>query len=249
MTGSPEQGWYESPNNPDMLKWWDGSEWTDKEKPKPSVSKSKAAPPKGSPVEKLPKSKISPEKVTNILGGAGLAAAGAALAADGAFGLGKTRKGLSGLGRFFIISFALILVSFFGIFIGLVDAFDGTNRSTTMGTVTKIQTDDSDGCIPTAEFTVNGETVVAKAAEFETCTWEVGDPIKVSFDENTNGTNPAVGEPLTPLQIIGGSVLLFVVGLFVATIGFVKLAVRAGSVAGGFLLVRQGLKLGSKNTQ
>jgi hypothetical protein len=249
MSGSPEQGWYESPDNADMLRWWDGSEWTDKEKPKPSVSKSKAAPPKGSPVEKLPKSKISPEKVTNTLGGAGLAAAGVALAADGAFGLGKTRKGFSGLGKFFIIGFSLTLVSIFGVFIGLVDAFDGINRSTTMGTVTKIQTDDYDRCIPTAEFTVNGETVVAKGTEFETCTWEVGDPIKVSFDENTNGTNPAVGEPITPIQTIGGSVLLFVVGLFVAIIGFVKLAVRAGSVAGGFLLVRQGLKLGSKNTQ
>jgi hypothetical protein len=38
-------------------------------------------------------------------------------------------------------------------------------------------------------------------------------------------------------------------GLFIASIGLVKLAVRAGSVAGGFLLFRQGMKLGAKTEE
>ena len=45
---------------------------------------------------------------------------------------------------------------------------------------------------------------------------------------------------------VGGSIAIAIIGLFVAGIGFVKLGVRAGSVAGGFLLFRQGLKLGKK---
>lgn len=241
MFENPVEGWYQSPDNAEMLRWWDGNQWTDNEKPNTDP-----APPTGKPVESAPKSKPTAEKVTDIIGATGLAAAGAALAADGAIGLGKKRKGFNGLGKFFIIGFSLVLLSFFGIIGGIADALDGKTRVETTGTVTNIQEGTSKQCIPTAEFEVNGTKVSTKGSEFEECVWQVGDPITVSYDEGTSGANAEIGEPMTPIQMIGGSIAIALIGLFVAGIGFVKLAVRAGSVAGGFLLFRQGLKLGKK---
>ncbi len=244
MSENPEKGWYQSPDNAEMLRWWDGTKWTNDEKPN-----TQAAPPVGKPVEAAPESKINAEKVTNIIGATGLAAAGAALAADGAIGLGKKRKGFNGLGKFFIIGFSLVLLSFFGFIGGIADALDGKARVETTGTVTNIQDGTYKQCIPTAEFTVNGKTIATKGTEFEECVWQVGDPITVSYDENTDGANAEIGEPVTPIQMIGGSIAIAIIGLFVAGIGFVKLGVRAGSVAGGFLLFREGLKLGKKATK
>jgi hypothetical protein len=244
VSENPEKGWYQSPDNAEMLRWWDGTKWTNDEKPN-----TQAAPPVGKPVEAAPESKINAEKVTNIIGATGLAAAGAALAADGAIGLGKKRKGFNGLGKFFIIGFSLVLLSFFGFIGGIADALDGKARVETTGTVTNIQDGTYKQCIPTAEFTVNGKTIATKGTEFEECVWQVGDPITVSYDENTDGANAEIGEPVTPIQMIGGSIAIAIIGLFVAGIGFVKLGVRAGSVAGGFLLFREGLKLGKKATK
>jgi hypothetical protein len=241
MSEKPVEGWYQSPDDAKMLRWWDGNQWTDNEKPNTDP-----APPTGAPVEPAPKSKNTAEKVTDIIGATGLAAAGVALAADGAIGLGDKRKGFKGLGKFFIIGFSLVLLSFFGFIGGIADALDGITRVETTGTVTNIQTDAYDKCIPTAEFTVNGTTVATKGTEFVECIWQVGDPITVSYDEGTNGANAKTGEPITPIQMIGGSIAIAIIGLFIAGIGFVKLGVRAGSVAGGFLLFRQGLKLGKK---
>ena len=244
MSENPVEGWYQSPDNAEMLRWWDGTQWTDNEKPNTDP-----APPTGAPVESAPKSKDTAEKVTDIIGATGLAAAGAALAADGAIGLGKKRKGFNGLGKFFIIGFSLVLLSFFGFIGGIADAFDGTTRVEATGTVTNIQLDKYDKCIPTAEFEVNGTMVSTKGADFEKCVWQVGDPITVSYDDKTTGANAEIGEATTPGETILGSIVIAVVGLFVAGIGFVKLGVRAGSVAGGFLLFRQALKLGKKATE
>ena len=247
MSENPVEGWYQSPDDAKMLRWWDGTQWTDNEKPNPE-SAATAVPPTGKPVESAPKSKVSAEKVTDIIGATGLAAAGAALAAEGAIGLGGKRKGFNGLGKFFIIGFSLLLLSSIGFFTGIADSLDGKTRVETMGTVTNIQSDDYNKCIPTAEFEVNGTTVATKGAEFEKCVWQVGDPIKVSYDDKTNGANAEIGDATTPGETILGSIVIALVGLFVAGIGFVKLVVRAGSVAGGFLLFRQGLKLGKKAT-
>ncbi len=246
MSGNPEQGWYESPDNEGMLRWWDGSKWTDNEKPNPSASAAEVAPPSGKPVEKAPKAKVSGEKVTNIIGATGLAAAGAALAADGAIGLGKKRKGFKGIGKYLVIGFLLVILSLFALVSGIADALDGKSRTTAMGTVTNLQVDKFDDCIPTAEFTVNGQTVAVKGEDFVECTWQIGDPIQVAYDENTNGSNPEIGEAVMPGDTIGAAIGMAVLGLFIAAIGLVKLAVRAGSVAGGFLLFREGMKLGSK---
>ena len=245
MAGNPQEGWYESPENEGMLRWWDGSKWTDNEKPNPKANP-EIAPPSGKPVEKTPKSKVSAEKVTNVIGATGLAAAGAALAADGAIGLGKKRKGFKGIGKYLVIGFLLVLMSLFAFVGGIADAVDGKNRVTVMGTVTNIQEKYSTQCIPTAEFTVNGQVLAVKGDDFEECVWQVGDPIEVSYDEKTNGANPEIGKSLTPGETIGGAIAIAVIGFFIAAIGIVKLAVRAGSVAGGFLLFREGLKLGSK---
>jgi hypothetical protein len=241
MSEKPVEGWYQSPDDAKMLRWWDGTQWTDNEKPNTDP-----APPTGAPVESAPKSNDTAEKVTDIIGATGLAAAGVALAADGAIGLGNKRKGFNGLGKFFIIGFSLVLLSFFGFIGGIADALDGKTRVETTGTVTNIQDGTYKQCIPTAEFTVNGKTIATKGTEFVECIWQVGDPITVSYDENTNGANAEIGEPITPIQMISGSIAIAIIGLFVAGIGFVKLGVRAGSVAGGFLLFRQGLKLGKK---
>lgn len=121
--------------------------------------------------------------IMDSVGAAGIAAAGAALAADGAIGLGGTRKGLHGLGKYFVWGSIFVLLSIFGFIMGILEAFG----------------------------------------------------VQVS---STSTSNPG--------ESIVGSVLLFIIGLFVIVVGTVKLAVRAGSVAGGLLLIREGWKRGEK---
>jgi hypothetical protein len=111
---------------------------------------------------------------------AGIAAAGAALAADGAIGIGGQRKGLHGLGKFFIWGAILVILGIFMLISGILEAF--------------------------------------------------------------GAVSPTEGS--TPGDIIFSSILMVVIGIFVAVIGAVKLAVRAGSVAGGLLLLREGMKRG-----
>jgi hypothetical protein len=248
MTGKPKEGWYVSPENKEMLRWWDGTQWTQNEKPNPASNPSMTAP-QGKPVERAPKTNVSAAKVTNVIGASGLAAAGAALAADGAVGLGKKRKGFNGIGKYLIIGSLFMVLGMVTFFAGVADALDGKDRITAMGTVTKLQTDEFDDCIPTAEFTANGTKVAVKGEDFVECTWQLGDPIQVSFDEGTAGLNPEIGEAVTPGGTMGGALVMGIFGLFIASIGLVKLAVRAGSVAGGFLLFRQGMKLGAKTEE
>jgi len=179
MAANPLEGWYSAPGKEGYLRWWDGVAWSDHEKPAPAVAVAVAveqAPPAGAPLDAAPSS-ASPTKaqtITKVLGASGFAVAGAALAADGAFGLGKQRKGLNGLGKFFIWAAILLIVGFFAVIMGIANAIGGSTEASTLP----------------------------------------------------------------------GGILIGLVGLLVLVIGIVKLAVRAGSVAAGILLIREGMKRG-----
>ena len=242
MATTPVEGWYPHPDKEGYLRWWDGAQWTDHEKPAPTVVEA-SAPPSGKPVEENPskKSKSKRSSITEAVGATGLAAAGAALAADGAIGLGKKRKGFKGLGKYFITGGLIVVISILMFFTGLIETFSAKERTSTTGVVTQILDGEFPDCIPTVEFTYQGKSYVARDTEYVECVWVVGDPVEVFFDVDT-ADNPTIGEDI--VNPLGGSIAIGVIGWFILGIGIVKLLIRAGSVAGGFLLMREGFKLG-----
>lgn len=250
MANSPVEGWYPSPENEGFLRWWDGSAWTDNEKPAPVAKENTPAPPSGKPVEAAPKSKTSKRAVvTDMVGAAGLTAAGAALAADGAIGLGGKRKGFKGLGKYFVIGSIFIIFGFFAVAGGAINAMSGVDRVTAVGTVTKLMEGTANQCIPTAEFEVNSKVYEVRAEDFAKCTWQVGDLIDVSYEKGTDGVNAEIGEATTNGSTIFGGVIMGFIGFFVLAIGLIKLVLRAGSVAGGLLLMREGFRMGKGKNQ
>jgi hypothetical protein len=177
MAANPVEGWYPAPSKEGFLRWWDGTAWSAHEKPEPvALAVPEHAPPVGPPVGSAPSipKPTKAQTVTKTLGASGFAVAGAALAADGAFGLGKTRKGLNGLGKYFIWAAVLLIIGFVSVIAGVGSAIAGN-------------TEDS------------------------------------------------------PLP---GGILFGLVGVLVLVIGVFKLALRAGSVAAGILLIREGMKRG-----
>ena len=182
MSTNPVAGWYAAPDKPGMLRFWDGTARTDQEKP---LADAAPPPPSGEPVEAAPQ--IAPpeaaqaqpskfETAAQVAGATGFAAAGAALVADGAVGLGKNRKGMQGLTKYFVWGVILIFIGLVSIVNGIAPAVDGDTESSTL---------------------------------------------------------------------LGGMMLLFV-GVLVFVIGSFKLVIRAGSIAAGAYLLREGWKRGKK---
>lgn len=248
MANTPVEGWYPSPENPGFLRWWDGQAWTDHEKPAPVEAAVDAPPPpSGAPVDAPAKKASKTKQATNIAAGAGVGALGAALVADGAVGLGKKRKGFKGIGALLIIGTLIWLLSVFAFLTSVGQIVSGRTPVETSGTVTAIQEGDYNQCIPTVEFTVDGKKLTFRPEDFEKCVWQVGAPVTVSYDSGTVGENPQIGSSTGGWGGIASSFFLGAIGLFIAGIGIVRLAVRAGSVAGGILLLRQGFKIGTKD--
>lgn len=244
MASAPVEGWYPAPGKDGFVRWWDGTQWTDHEKPAPTdIEQEQPDPPAGKPVEAPgPKKKSNKrEAITNAVGATGLAAAGAALAADGAIGLGKKRKGFKGLGKYFVIGILLILVSFMVFVGGIFQAIGAQERDSASGVVTSILSDGTSQCIPTVEYVYSGKKAVTRENDYVKCVWQEGDPVLVFFDAAT-GENVTIGEDVG--SPIPGSLIMGIIGWFILGIGIVKLAIRAGSVAGGLLLMREGFKLG-----
>jgi hypothetical protein len=127
----PVAGWYASPENEGMLRWWDGNDWTEAEMPVPEEPEPSLPAPTGAPViAGESKKKTDPEKVKNIAVGSAIGVAGAALAAQGAIGLGKERKGFAGLGKWFIWGTILFVLGVFvaiGAAVGAVPSENGTS--------------------------------------------------------------------------------------------------------------------------
>lgn len=179
MTDSPEAGWYASPDRPGFMQWWDGMGWTEHVQPIPPAAPSSVAITAPAPAETQPEQPPSKASVAiQATAAAGLSAVGAALAADGAIGLGSERKGLHGIAKYFIWAAVLFIV-------GLVGMLGGIFNS--------------------------------------------GSAIE--------------GSPIL------GSVLIGLVAVLLFAIGSVKLLVRAGSIAGGALLIREGFRRGRNLTQ
>lgn len=172
MNDKPAPGWYASPTQDGFIQWWDGNAWTENVQPKPQAAPSTTSVSASPPPPVAPTTSKS-KKVINATAAAGFAAAGAALAADGAIGLGKKRKGLNGIAGYFIWGAVLFIIGFVALIGGLF------------------------------------------------------------------GMGSSSGSPIPGAIMIGlVAILLFIIGTF-------KLLIRAGSIAGGLLLIREGMKRGS----
>jgi len=126
MTTNPVAGWYAAPDKPGVLRFWDGTAWTDQEKPAPGPA---PEPPSGAPVEAAPAAPPTKfETATKIAGATGFAAAGAALVADGSVGLGKNRKGVKGLTKYFVWGAILFMIGFVAVLSGISMAISGSTE-------------------------------------------------------------------------------------------------------------------------
>jgi hypothetical protein len=170
MSAQPVAGWYESPTKAGQIQWWDGASWVENFRPAPG----KSSEPEGTTGMNavVNDKKITSSKVVNVAEAAGLAVAGAALAADGAIGLGQQRKGLHGVAKYFIWGSILFILGFVALIGGLF------------------------------------------------------------------GINSSAGSP------IPGAILIGLVAILLFVIGVIKLAVRAGSIAGGLLLLKAAINKG-----
>lgn len=180
--------------------------------------------------------------------GVGVAAAGATLLADGAVGIGSKRKGIASAAKTFIIGGIVVAFSALMMIMGIGTAISGPTEALTTGTVTKILETGYNQCIPTVSFELEGQSHTTKPTIAASCTWEVGDEVSVIYPKSQGGagaTLAATGEtPTTGPALITGAVFVFIIGFAVSAFGLAKLALRAGSIAGGLLLIRHGWRRG-----
>lgn len=165
---------------------------------------------------------------------------GAALAADGLIGFGRNRTGifgaLKGIGTGFVI-----------VVLGLaIMAFMGANNTakagevTGTGIVTSLGSTSGNSCTPVARFAVAGKSYTADSSiGILPCPVGLGQSVNVIYSSADPASDARVemGTSVTQflwlVPVLGGVVFLSSLFTFI---------VRAGSIAGGIALVRDGRK-------
>lgn len=82
-----------------------------------------------------------------------------------------------------------------GAMFGAAGAAMAADGVTVMGAVSSIQKKgwQSDECIPTVAFQVNGQSITTGPDSFATCTWQEGDSIPVAYDVASGGLDAHLG--------------------------------------------------------
>jgi hypothetical protein len=200
----------------------------------------------------------SPENVANTarqymenpdVRAAGTSAAGAALIVDGAVGIGGKRGGIGGaLGTILFGVVWLIFSTFLmGAFTGGNDVGPGEIKGTAI--VRDVDWIDSSSgsrrstnktCRPVAELTVDGTSYTATTGySAAPCEWTPGQTVTVIY-------HPAHVQETARVVASGGVMIMAflfpALGAVMIVAGVGAFMLRAGSIAAGIVLIRQGLK-------
>jgi hypothetical protein len=247
---NPPAGWYVSPDDKNLTRWWDGDSWTDVAKAIPDQDMSKVELSEPDAVVKLEDGALPKPKAEQILDyvvGGALTAGGTAMAVDGTVNLVKKK---TGAGKWFVIGLFLVAVSFLTGIQAVAGLF-GPARTEVAGIVTTVTQDETidSYCTPSAEYTVNAQTKSVKLWSSEECRWQVGDEVAVFFDEGTNGRNASLGKATEAWDNLFGSLATLVLGGILIIVGFVKLGARAAQAGVGALIAKKGYDKLKKTTQ
>ena len=139
--------------------------------------------------------------------------------------------------RGMLIGLAIVIVGL--VAMGLVSAniFGGAGEAKASGIVTSLGSTANNACAPIARFAVTGKSYTAGAAAVSPCPVGLGQTVDIFYSSANPGADAriAIGTGITQylwvIPVLGVFLLAISIGLFV---------VRAGSVAGGIALIRDG---------
>ena len=169
--------------------------------------------------------------------------AGATLASVGGISLAKNEKIRSRASKMFLAGSITMVVGLVMLISGILNGSSQSSQASTFGTVVKIQEGSYGTCLPTVEFQAEGQDATTRTDDFEKCVWEVGDKVPVTYEANSGGTIASIGvQKNNSSDYLVSSLLVLGVGFVLLLWGIIPVAVRAGSVFGGFMMIREGFK-------
>jgi hypothetical protein len=273
-----QAGWYRAPGEDGMLRYWNGTSWTDHRQPVPDadpmaeyerqfepsmdtrsmidqlsfvleqrqldLSPVSAAPQYdvGTPFASMPQGQLAPTVLASaptelaprpIVSTPDLAVPAVPVASD------STRKRVLVPVRGMWIGLAIVVIGL--VAMGLVSAniFMGAGEAKASGIVTSLGSTADNACAPIARFAVVGKSYTAGAAAVSPCPVGLGQTVDIFYStaDPAADAHIAIGTGITQylwaIPLLGVILLAVSIGLF---------AVRAGSIAGGIALIRDGNK-------
>lgn len=246
-----QAGWYHAPGESGVLRYWNGSTWTDHRQPVP-VAVSPVPPPAAPPRAPIV---IGPIVVGPIVVGpvamgpiavepiadasiAGAEAAVTPLPAEGIARVAPDRRKI--LGALAGMGAALLIVV---LSLGALALFSARNNAgagemSTSGIVVNVGLTSDNSCVPIARFAVRGRSYTANSpVAMSPCSVGLGEMVDVSYaaSDPAAAARIELGSPVTQygwlVPVLSGVFFLGSLATFI---------VRAGSIARGIAVVRDG---------
>jgi hypothetical protein len=163
---------------------------------------------------------------------------GAALAADGLIGFGPNRKGIFGALKGMGTGLLIVIIGL--VVIGFLSSNNSAGAGEVKGTgiVTSLGSTSGNSCTPVARFAVAGRSYSANATiGISPCPVSLGQTVDVIYSSADPASDARVQMGTSVTQFVWLVPVLGGVGFLASLFTFI---VRAGSIAGGIALVRDG---------